>query len=179
MTGHALGPRSRCGARHRCHGGELGFLDPGGRGRFTLVNQLVGTGGRVLELCQALGVECRQRAALFGRGRAIDGALKGAHRIRRRAVGIVADNFDLASVDAAFRIDLLDADLRRSERGAVKRRVRGRPRLRPRRIVADKGYTSGEARWMLRRRGIRPVIPTKCSERRQPAFDRDLYRERN
>ena len=32
---------------------------------------------------------------------------------------------------------------------------------------------------MLRRRGIRPVIPTKCNERRLATFDRELYRERN
>lgn len=65
------------------------------------------------------------------------------------------------------------------DQGAVKRWRRGRPRLRPQRIVGDKGYSSGKARRMLRRRHITPVIPTKSTERRQRTFDRALYRERN
>jgi transposase len=32
---------------------------------------------------------------------------------------------------------------------------------------------------MLRRRHITPVILAKVNERRQPRFDRELYRERN
>jgi transposase len=31
---------------------------------------------------------------------------------------------------------------------------------------------------MLRRRHVTPVIPTKSTERRQPRFDCELYRER-
>jgi transposase len=65
------------------------------------------------------------------------------------------------------------------ERGAVKRAGRGRPRRRPRRVVGDKGYSSGKVRQYCRRHGIQPVIPTKSNERRQSRFDRDLYRERN
>lgn len=65
------------------------------------------------------------------------------------------------------------------ERGAVKRRGRGRPRLRPKRVVGDKGYSSRTIRRYCHRRGIQPVIPTKANERRQPGFDRELYRERN
>ena len=45
------------------------------------------------------------------------------------------------------------------EQGAVKRPGRGRPRLRPKRVVADKGYSSGKIRRYLRRRGIRMTIP--------------------
>ncbi len=63
--------------------------------------------------------------------------------------------------------------------GAVKRAGPGRPRLRPKQIVGDKGYSSGKARRMLHRRHVTPVIPTKSNERRQPRFDRELYRERN
>ena len=63
--------------------------------------------------------------------------------------------------------------------GAVKRPGRGRPKLRPRRVAGDKGYSSGWARRELRRRGIGPVIPTKTDQRRQGRFDRDAYRERN
>ncbi len=65
------------------------------------------------------------------------------------------------------------------DQGAVKRVGRGRPRLRPKRMVGDKGYSSEKARRMLRRRHMTPVIPTKSNERRQPRFDRELYRERN
>ena len=46
-------------------------------------------------------------------------------------------------------------------------------------MVGDKGYSSPTARRRLRRRGIRPVIPTKVDQRHQPAFDRAAYRERN
>jgi transposase len=66
------------------------------------------------------------------------------------------------------------------DRGAVKRPGgRGRPKRRPRQVVGDKGYSSRRVRRYLRRHAIRSVIPTKRTERRQPAFDRDLYRERN
>lgn len=65
------------------------------------------------------------------------------------------------------------------EQGAVKRAGRGRPRVRPARVVGDKGYSSGMIRRYLRRRGIGAVIPTKKNERRSPRFDRAAYRERN
>jgi transposase len=63
--------------------------------------------------------------------------------------------------------------------GAIRRPGRGRPRLRPRRVAGDKGYSSPTARRRLRRRGIRPVIPTKSNEPRKLAFDRVAYRRRN
>lgn len=63
--------------------------------------------------------------------------------------------------------------------GAVRRPGRGRPRLRPRRLAGDKGYSGRTARVRLRRRGIRPVIPAKSNERRRPDFDREAYRRRN
>ena len=63
------------------------------------------------------------------------------------------------------------------ERGAVKRR--GRPRLRPRRVVGDKGYSSRENRQYLRRRGMRLTIPRKKNERRRGRFDKAIYRMRN
>ena len=53
------------------------------------------------------------------------------------------------------------------------------PRLWPRRVAGDKGYSSPTARRRLRRRGITPVIPTKKGQPRQPDFDRQAYRERN
>lgn len=63
--------------------------------------------------------------------------------------------------------------------GAVKRAGRGRPRLRPRRVCGDKGYSSGTVRRYLRRRGIGALIPRKKNERAQPRFDHTTYRERN
>ena len=66
------------------------------------------------------------------------------------------------------------------ERGAVKRPGRGRPRLRPERVVGDKGYTGRPVRGYLRRRGIGAVVPRlKTEPRRGIRFDRAAYRERN
>jgi transposase len=42
---------------------------------------------------------------------------------------------------------------------------RGRPKTRPKELVADKAYDSGDFRRKLRRHGIKPTIPT--FERRQ------------
>ena len=63
--------------------------------------------------------------------------------------------------------------------GAIRRKGRGRPRLRPRRVAGDKGYSSPTARRRLRSRRITPVIPTKRDQRRLPGFDREAYRRRN
>lgn len=65
------------------------------------------------------------------------------------------------------------------DQGAIRRPGRGRPRLRPRRVAGDKGYSSPTARARLRRRHIRPVIPTRKDQRHQPNFDREAYRLRN
>jgi transposase len=66
------------------------------------------------------------------------------------------------------------------ERGAVKRPGRGRPRVRPARVIGDKGYTGQPVRAYLRRRGIGAVIPRRRTEaRRGVRFDRDAYRQRN
>jgi transposase len=64
-------------------------------------------------------------------------------------------------------------------RGAIQRIGRGRPRLRPAKVVGDKAYSSRRLRISLRRRGILPVIPTKVNERRQRTCDREAYRQRN
>jgi hypothetical protein len=64
------------------------------------------------------------------------------------------------------------------ERGAVKRRGRGRPRLRPDRVAGDKGYSSKSIRRYLRRRRIGVVIARQKRERRV-RFDHDAYRKRN
>jgi transposase len=65
------------------------------------------------------------------------------------------------------------------EQGAVRRPGRGRPKLRPARVVGDKGYSSGTIRRYLRRHGIRMTIPRRTNERRTGPFDRGLYRQRN
>lgn len=64
------------------------------------------------------------------------------------------------------------------ETGAVKRRGRGRPRLRPKRVAGDKGYSSKRLRGYLRRRGIGAVIARQQRERRT-RFDKAAYRQRN
>ena len=65
------------------------------------------------------------------------------------------------------------------EQGAVRRPGRGRPRLRPARIVGAKGDTGRAHRASCRRRGIRITIPTRRTERRRGPFDRAVYRARN
>lgn len=65
------------------------------------------------------------------------------------------------------------------EQGAVRRVGRGRPRLRPERVVGDKGYSSRKIRQYNRRRGIRITIPRRKDETRTGPFDRAIYRTRN
>lgn len=64
--------------------------------------------------------------------------------------------------------------------GAIKRTGRGRPQLRPQRVVGDKGYTGQPIRSYLQRRGIGAVIARRDNESRQGTrFDRQAYRQRN
>jgi len=65
------------------------------------------------------------------------------------------------------------------EQGAIRRSDGGRPRLRPRRVVGDKGYSYRRVRRYLRRRGIGATIPTRKDQPRLRHFDRELYRTRN
>lgn len=55
---------------------------------------------------------------------------------------------------------------------------RGRPRTRPSRVLADKGYSYPRCRRALHRRGIRYTIPARSNQRRG-RFDREAYRRRN
>ena len=64
-------------------------------------------------------------------------------------------------------------------RGAVKRPGRGRPKLRPRTIVGDKGYTGRPVRDHLWRHGVSAVIPHLRTEKTPRLMDWDLYRERS
>ena len=63
--------------------------------------------------------------------------------------------------------------------GAVERAGRGRPRLRPKRVVGDKGYSHRRLREHARRRGIRVTIPRRENQVRTGPFDRAIYRTRN
>jgi transposase len=63
--------------------------------------------------------------------------------------------------------------------GAVRRAGRGRPRIRPERLVGDKGYSAEKVRGYLRRRRVGVVIPHRVDQRASGVFDRRLYRERN
>lgn len=49
------------------------------------------------------------------------------------------------------------------EQGAVKQPGRGRPRLRPDRIVADKGYSYPHIRQYLHQRGVRITIARRSN----------------
>jgi transposase len=64
-------------------------------------------------------------------------------------------------------------------RGAVKRPGPGRPKLRPRAIVGDRGYTGRPVRDYLAQHGISAVIPQLKTERTPRLMDWGLYRERN
>lgn len=63
----------------------------------------------------------------------------------------------------------------------------GRPRKRPAHLLADKGYSFGICRRLLRRRGISHAIPERKDRKqrrvgklgRRPGFDREAYRRRN
>ncbi|WP_412030360.1 IS5 family transposase [Deinococcus yunweiensis] len=63
--------------------------------------------------------------------------------------------------------------------GQIKRRSRGRPRLRPTYVLADRAYSGDKAHRLCRKRGIRLVVPPKRDHRRPRSYDRGLYRRRN
>jgi transposase len=65
------------------------------------------------------------------------------------------------------------------EQGAVKRPGRGRPRLRPDRIVGDKGYSYPHIRQYLRQRGVRITIARRSNQHRGGPFAKATYRLRN
>lgn len=69
----------------------------------------------------------------------------------------------------------------------VKRVDGGRPRKRPERLIADKGYDFPTCRKLLKRRGIAHTIPERRDRRerrskrpgRPPSFERCIYARRN
>lgn len=62
----------------------------------------------------------------------------------------------------------------------IPRPARGRPRTRPKEVVADRGYDSQALRTRLRRRGVRPCIPERRGKRPRPGrkADTTAYRQR-
>ncbi|MCD0168624.1 IS5 family transposase [Deinococcus sp. 23YEL01] len=65
------------------------------------------------------------------------------------------------------------------ETGAVMRAGRGRPRLRPERLVGDKGYSYTSIRKYLHGRGIGITIPRRNDQGPDICFDAAVYKERN
>ena len=64
------------------------------------------------------------------------------------------------------------------EKGAIRRRS-GQMRLRPQRLVADKGYTSAALRAYLHRYPIRYTSARRSNESHRGSFDKQHYRKRN
>ena len=64
------------------------------------------------------------------------------------------------------------------DQGAIRRPL-GRPRLHPKRVVADKGYTSHAFRTYLRKKHMRYTIPHRKNEQHKGMFDKSSYRKRN
>jgi transposase len=62
--------------------------------------------------------------------------------------------------------------------GAI-RRGSGQRRLRPERLVADKGYTSAAFRKYLHRYHIRCTVARRSNERRRGSYNTQHYRKRN
>lgn len=72
----------------------------------------------------------------------------------------------------------IDQAERLMETGVIRRRS-GQLRLRPRRLVADKGYTSSDFRKYLHRYHVRCTIARRSNERRRGSFNKVHYRKRN
>ena len=64
------------------------------------------------------------------------------------------------------------------ETGAIRRRS-GQLRLRPKCLLADKGYTCAALRAYLHRHHIRCTIARRSNERRRGSFNKQHYRKRN
>jgi transposase len=64
------------------------------------------------------------------------------------------------------------------EAGAIRRRS-GQLRLRPQRLVADKGYTSRDFRSYLHRYHIRCTIARRSNQHRRGSFNKQYYQKRN
>lgn len=63
--------------------------------------------------------------------------------------------------------------------GQIKRRSRGRPRLRPEFLLADRAYSGQKARNSCLRRRITLVVPPKKDHKKPHPYDKERYRKRN
>jgi transposase len=63
--------------------------------------------------------------------------------------------------------------------GAVRRKGRGRPRLRPDALLGDRGDTGRPVRDFRRRHGVTAIIPQLKTETTPRLMDWSPYRERN
>ena len=61
----------------------------------------------------------------------------------------------------------------------MKRPGRGRPKLRPEALLADRGYSSGAAHQACSKRGMKLETPPKKDHKRKRRHDAVLYRHRN
>lgn len=52
-------------------------------------------------------------------------------------------------------------------------------RTRPKIVAGDRGYSYAFVRDLLRRRRIKPLIPTRSDQPLDPSFDRATYKRRN
>ncbi|MFC6618849.1 transposase [Deinococcus radiophilus] len=81
---------------------------------------------------------------------------------------------------AEFAISLAPKTGARSlDAGKVKRRGRGRPKVRARFILADRAYSGAKAHECCERRGMHLVCPPKRNHKRPRSYDRGRYRQRN
>jgi transposase len=65
------------------------------------------------------------------------------------------------------------------DQGAVGHKGPGRPKLRPGRVVGDKGYSHPRIRRWARSHGLRVTIPRRKDQHRGGPFDKEIYRSRN
>ena len=126
--------------------------------------------GELVGACEALGrsrggLTTKLHLAFDGRGRPLSVRLTAGQRHESTQLEAVLD---------AIRVP----------------RPRGRPRKRPDQVTLDKGYSYPKCRRLLRRLGIRHVIPERKDQREQrqakgyrggraPRFEREIYRLRS
>jgi transposase len=132
----------------------------------------------VTSLARAAGRTGRARAASLGRdvsGRHVLPGQKGGDAVGKTKRGkgtkamVLADGQGiplgvfLASATPS-EVSLAEPTLAAVQ---VPRRGRGRPRMRPQRIIADRGYDSDPLRRRFRRRGIDLIVPYRSNNRKK------------
>ncbi len=111
------------------------------------------------------GFSTKVHLACDGRGRPLSVLVSAGQRNEAPLLGALLDSIRVARPDGAP----------------------GRPRKRPHRLLADRGYAHDSCRALLRRRAIPHVIPERRDQKerrrrrggRPPSFDAGAYRRRN